>query len=48
MLIGLVAFVYDSDPLQAKFCHCEDCQRLHGESHPSDPTLRDHYWRKRY
>jgi hypothetical protein len=25
-----VAFVYSADPLQAKFCHCEDCQRLHG------------------
>ena len=29
-----VAFVYDADPLQAKFCHCEDCQRLHGEHEP--------------
>jgi len=27
---GKTAFVYDSDPLQVKFCHCEDCQRLHG------------------
>ena len=26
-----VAFVFDSDPLQSKICHCEDCQRLHGE-----------------
>ncbi|WVF70820.1 hypothetical protein IAT40_005614 [Kwoniella sp. CBS 6097] len=27
---GKTAFVYDADPLQAKYCHCEDCQRLHG------------------
>ena len=31
-MAGVVAaFVYDSDPLQTKICHCEDCQRLHGE-----------------
>ena len=28
----IAAFVFDSDPLQSKICHCEDCQRLHGES----------------
>jgi hypothetical protein len=35
----VAAFVYDSDPLQTKICHCEDCQRLHGElkSHKSQP-----------
>ncbi|WVR05787.1 hypothetical protein IAU60_002812 [Kwoniella sp. DSM 27419] len=27
---GKTAFAYDADPLQAKMCHCEDCQRLHG------------------
>ena len=24
------AFVFDADPKQVKYCHCEDCQRLHG------------------
>ncbi|KAK4685437.1 hypothetical protein P7C73_g4714, partial [Tremellales sp. Uapishka_1] len=27
---GKTAFIFDSDPLQSKICHCEDCQRLHG------------------
>lgn len=27
---GKTAFVFNSDPLQTKMCHCEDCQRLHG------------------
>lgn len=29
---SIAAFVFNADPLQAKICHCEDCQRLHGES----------------
>ncbi|OXG52210.1 hypothetical protein J010_01789 [Cryptococcus neoformans] len=29
-LCGKVAFVYNSDPLQVKACHCRNCQKLHG------------------
>lgn len=25
------AFVFSEDPKANKYCHCEDCQRLHGE-----------------
>ena len=24
-------FSYSEDPKQIKFCHCKDCQRLHGK-----------------
>lgn len=33
-VLMVAAFVFDCDPKQVKYCHCEDCQRLHGESPP--------------
>lgn len=27
---GKTRFSYSEDPKQIKFCHCKDCQRLHG------------------
>jgi len=27
---GAVRFAFASDPLDAKYCHCKQCQRLHG------------------
>ena len=28
---GEVQYAVDADPVSAKFCHCTDCQRLHGQ-----------------
>ena len=31
-MCGEVQYAADSDPVSAKYCHCTDCQHLHGET----------------
>ena len=33
-MCGEVQYAADSDPVSAKYCHCTDCQHLHGELVP--------------
>ncbi len=40
-MCGAVQYAADSDPVSAKYCHCTDCQRLHGEVHIYNNTRRD-------
>ena len=29
-MCGEVEYAVNTDPVSAKYCHCTDCQRLHG------------------
>ncbi len=33
-MCGEVQYAANSDPVSAKYCHCTDCQQLHGEPVP--------------
>lgn len=30
-MCGEVQYAANADPVSAKYCHCTDCQRLHGQ-----------------